>query len=103
MKEAQLFFGRVIPGGGEVSEASWQNFLNDEVTPRFPDGLTVQDATGQWKDKTGIVREPSKRLTLVLSGGADEGAKLEAIRSAYRARFHQDSVLLTETAICGGF
>lgn len=103
MKEAQLFFGRAIPGGGEVSEADWRVFLDDEVTPRFPDGLTVQDASGQWKDKTGIVREPSKRLTLVLSGRADEGAKLEAIRSAYRTRFHQDSVLQVETAICGGF
>ncbi|HEX5574346.1 MAG TPA: DUF3574 domain-containing protein, partial [Gemmatimonadales bacterium] len=44
-----LYFGRNRPGGGTVSDAEWKAFLVEVVTPRFPLGLTVQKATGQWK------------------------------------------------------
>jgi hypothetical protein len=103
MTEAQLFLGRNIPGGGQVSEADWQSFLDDEITPRFPDGLTVEDAVGQWRGGGGLVPEPSKRLTIVLRGSADEQSKLSAIREAYKRRFNQDSVLLLEYRGCGSF
>jgi hypothetical protein len=103
MTEAQLFLGGNIAGGGQVSEADWQSFLDDEVTPRFPDGLTVEDAAGQWRGAGGVVREPSKRLTIVLKGSADEQSKLSAIREAYKRRFRQDSVLLLEYRGCGSF
>lgn len=100
---AELYFGRAIPTGGLVSEADWQRFVDEEVTPRFPDGLTVTDATGQWKGAGGIVHEPSKRLFVLVSGSSQDAAKLEAIRQAYRARFRQESVLLVETPVCGAF
>ncbi len=103
MVSAELTFGRAIPGGGAVSEADWQHFVDEEITPRFPDGLTVQDALGQWKGRGGIVREASKRLFVVISGSPLEAAKLEAIRTAYRMRFRQEAVLLVETPICGAF
>jgi hypothetical protein len=103
MTSAELYFGLLIPGGGAVSEVDWQRFVDDEITPRFPDGLTITDAKGQWKDRTGIVREPSKRLFVVIAGERAETVKLEAIRAAYRARFRQDAVLLVETPVCGAF
>lgn len=101
--EARLFFGRAIPGGGSVSDAEWQRFVDEEVTPRFPDGLSVIDGSGQWRDGTGIVREPSKVLIVVLTGHGDEQTRLEAVRGAYRERFHQESVLMTQSPVCGGF
>ncbi len=101
MTSADLYFGLSIPGGGAVSEAEWQRFVDEEITPRFPDGLTITDAKGQWRDASGIVREPSKHLFVIkASGDAD---KLAAVRAAYRARYHQDSVLLVETPVCGSF
>jgi hypothetical protein len=103
MAQAQLFFGRAIPGGGLVAEEEWQRFLDEEITPRFPDGLTVEDAAGQWRDAGGIVREPSKRLTIVLKGTPDEQSRLSAIRDTYKKRFRQDSVLLLEYQGCGSF
>ncbi len=103
MMQAELFFGRAIAGGGQVGEEDWRHFLDEEVTPRFPDGLTVQDASGQWRSSGGIVREQSKRLTIVLSGTGADLAKLDAIRTAYQRRFHQDSVLLVENRVCAGF
>ena len=41
--EYRMFFGRGKPGGGTVSDGEWRDFLAAEVTPRFPDGLTVVD------------------------------------------------------------
>jgi hypothetical protein len=101
MISADLYFGLSIPGGGGVSEADWQHFVDEEITPRFPGGLTITDAKGQWKDTSGIVREPSKRLFVVMA--SPDADKLAAVRAAYRARFHQESVLLIETPVCGSF
>src|SRR5262245_39608610 len=53
----ELYFGMNKPGGGEVTDEEWSNFLSEEVTPKFPDGFTVVEGYGQWRDKEGkIVR-----------------------------------------------
>jgi len=103
MTQGVLYFGRDIAGGGSVGDADWRSFLDAEVTPRFPDGLTVEDVSGQWKGSGGIVREKSKQITIVLPGRADDQAKLAAIREAYKSRFKQDSVLILESQVCGSF
>jgi len=101
---AELFFGRNIPADGSVGEEDWRRFLDTEITPRFPEGLTVTDAYGQWRGVKGtITSEPSKRLLLILSGAPDEGARIAAIREAYKKRFRQDSVLLIEGKACAAF
>jgi starvation-inducible outer membrane lipoprotein len=46
MTQVDLYFGRNIPTGGEVSDAQWRQFLDEVVTPRFPDGLSVLDVHG---------------------------------------------------------
>ncbi len=102
---AQLFFGRSINGGGTVTDAAWQDFLANSVTPRFPDGLTVLAATGQWRDRTTnrISHEPSIVVEIVTDDRPDTLAKLQAIRAAYRAAFHQDSVGLVLNESCASF
>jgi hypothetical protein len=101
---AELVFGRNIGDVLAVSDAEWERFVDQEVTPRFPDGLTVFDAAGQWRGPNGaLVTEPSKVLLLVLSGAPGEAEKIEAIRAAYKARFRQDAVLLIERRACVGF
>jgi hypothetical protein len=102
---AELTFGRDIGRGVGVSEAAWRRFLDREVTPRFPDGLTVVSAAGQWRDRrTGrIVREPSKLLMIVLPGKADDQARLDAIAAAYKRRFHQQSVGIIVQPACAAF
>lgn len=101
---AELFFGRNVEDNGVVSEADWGRFVDAEVTPRFPDGLSVNDVYGQWRNPTGaFVREQSKALFLVLSGAPDERQKLDLVRNAYKARFHQESVMLVEQQACVAF
>jgi Protein of unknown function (DUF3574). len=99
---ADLYFGRSSLAG-EVSETAWQRFMDEELTPRFPDGLTVEDAAGQWRGRDGTIREKSKHVIIVITAPRATSAKLDAVRAAYKARFSQDSVLLTETTGCGSF
>ena len=66
-RTVELFFGRNIGDRLGVSEADFQRFVDEELTPRFPDGLTVVDAAGQWRGASGLIgREPSKLVILVL-------------------------------------
>ena len=64
-----LYFGRNRPDGGTVSDSEWQAFLDEVVTPRFPAGLTVVEAMGQWKGQSGQVeRERAEVLTVLHAG-----------------------------------
>jgi len=91
----ELYFGRNITGGGTVSDKEWENFLATIVTPRFPDGLTVLDATGQSSDNGKIEREASKVLVLLYPYKTRKKSrtKIEEIRTAYKKMFNQRSVL----------
>lgn len=95
-----LYFGAAEPNG-LVDDAEWTPFLAEWVTPRFPDGLTVWHATGQWRGADGrIVEEPSRILYLVHAGDEASKRKVEEIASAYKRRFHQEAVLRTRGAVC---
>jgi hypothetical protein len=50
-----------------VSDRQWENFVAREVAPRFPEGFTVIDATGRWRDRTShrLVRERSKLVMVI--------------------------------------
>lgn len=89
----RLYCGRSIPGGGMVSDVDWTRFMSEVVTPRFPDGLTVWRAEGQWREGTEIVREPVMVLEVLHAGDAASRAKIEEIAREYRTRFRQSAVL----------
>ena len=102
---AELLFGRHIGSRLGVSESAFAQFVAREITPRFPDGLTISDATGQWRDRGsgGITREPSKRVEIVLPGTAEDETKLDAVVAAYKRRFHQQSVVVILRPACISF
>jgi len=101
---ADLYFGRNIGPSLAVSDADWALFVDEEITPRFPDGLSVSDIAGQWKGEDSVVvREPAKVVMIVLSGEEAEDARLDAVRDAYRKRFRQESVMLVQRQACVGF
>jgi uncharacterized protein DUF3574 len=99
-----LYFGRNRPNGGAVREAEWRQFLNETITPRFPDGLTVVTATGQWRNARGhIEREASKVMTVLHSGDPTARGKISEIIAEYRQRFDQESILRERAATCARF
>ena len=92
----ELYFGRSLPDGSVVTDEEWAKFLNDVVTPRFPDGFTVLDGYGQYRDKSGrIVKEPSKVIVFLYLRKTQKASstKIDEIRAAYVKLFSQESVL----------
>lgn len=101
--EINLYFGRDIEGGGEVSEEQWAEFVAVEVTPRFPDGLSVLNVAGQSRNsKNQTLRERTKLLVVVVFDAPGHRAKVQAIVEAYNRRFGQHGVFRTEHGVCAG-
>jgi hypothetical protein len=95
-----LYFGLARPKGS-VSELEWQMFLRDEVTSRFPDGLTVWDADGQWRNTAGTIdHENSKVLLLVHPDTPAARASVQGVIERYRKTFDQESVLWETARVC---
>ncbi len=104
LRTAQLFFGRNVGDRPGVSEAEFRRFVDEELTTRFPDGLTVLDGGGQWKGKENrLIRESAKVVLIVLPHGRDPEARLEAAKQAYKTRFNQDAVMLVTQPACVSF
>lgn len=84
-----------------MSEDEWQAFVRDEVTPRFPDGLTVWEVSGQWRQADGrIISERSKVLLLVHPDTPQVHAQVRALIARYKQSFEQESVLWETAPVC---
>ncbi len=106
MLVAELFFGRNRDSSLIVSDAEWSAFLAAVVTPQFPDGLTVFDGYGQWRNPaTGVVsRSPDVKIVLIAAKRtADLAQRLEAVIEAYKLRFGQQSVGVITRDSCASF
>jgi len=103
MARVELVFG-LGSGKAQVSEKRWAHFLAREISPRFPDGFSLFEAKGQWRDRQShIVKEASRLLLIYYEASAEADQKIEAIRQAYKAQFHQESVLRADNASCVSF
>jgi predicted Zn-dependent protease len=95
-----LYFGTAKPNGS-VGADEWKRFLEETVTPRFPQGLTVSQAAGQWRGADGaIVREAAYVLQLVHPGEAAQDSAVADITAAYKRQFEQEAVLRVRATVC---
>ncbi|WLQ33200.1 DUF3574 domain-containing protein [Streptomyces castrisilvae] len=105
--ETRLLFGTERPDGGpDVTDRQFLDFIDSEVTPRFPNGLTIQNGRGQWRDSNGVIeRERSYELTLLYpaSEARVRGPQIERIRDAYEKAYAQDSVARLEERLNADF
>jgi hypothetical protein len=95
--DTKLYFGLGLadhPDQG-ISEARWREFLDQEVSPRFPDGLSVLDVYGQWQGKSQSVPERlrSKLLIIDYPDTQQNRDKIDAIRAAWKKLTGDQSVL----------
>jgi hypothetical protein len=99
MRDIELMLGRT------ASDARWKRFLAREVTPRFPDGLTVYETTGQWRDPRSriIRRERSRVLRIIVSNDDAVPQKITAVAEAYKREFRQTSVGIVMRDVCASF
>jgi len=101
---AELLFGRNIGDVVGVGERAFARFVDSEITPRFPAGLTITDSRGQYRHADGrIVREPGKVVTIVLGDEARDLPRLAEVAAAYRRRFRQESVGVVTRRACVAF
>lgn len=93
----ELYFGIGLvdqPDKG-ISDAQWREFLDREVSSRFPDGLSVFDIYGQWRGKqqSKVERLHSKVIVLLHPDAPQPRADIEAIRAAWKTMSGDQSVL----------
>lgn len=99
---SELYFAVGNEDGSDViDESRWRAFLDAEVTPRFPDGLTVLDGYGQWLFRDGgrRVRQRCKVLVVLHEDSARPLAELDAIRTAWKRATGHESVLWARQAV----
>ncbi len=102
--QTTLWFGLHRPDGSLITENEWQSYLNDQVTPRFRDGLSVYNAEGQWLGGNGkIAHEPSKALMLVYKPNGRSDRNIEQLRLIFRQQFDQESVMRIDDPVCVSF
>lgn len=100
-----LYFGEAIRGRPNLSEPEWQSFLDRVVTPAVPDGYTVLDGSGAWRNPaTGTTaREATKILIVALPDTPGSLAAINRVRTAYQAEFRQVLVGMTVARTCAAF
>ena len=85
----ELFMGRNSQSVEVVDDAAWVSFLEDTVTPRFPDGLAQ--------------KERSKLLVVLAPPGDGSATGINEISDEYKRRFNQEAVLQVVTDACVSF
>lgn len=95
----ELYFGSAKPNGSVVSEREFMQFVDAEVTPRFPNGLTVLTGYGQFRGASGVIVKERSMVIILLYPllSRDAHRKLEEIRDAYKRLFQQESVLRVDS------
>jgi hypothetical protein len=100
----ELLFGLSRANGPDITEEEFQAFIDLEVTPRFPEGLTLLAGNGQFQDSTGnIIQEGSKLLILLYPFSKDRSALVDEVRAEYKSAFQQQSVLRVDEHSCVSF
>ncbi len=94
----ELYFGSEKPGA-DVTKEQFDGFVDGEVTPRFPDGLTSLAGYGQFKGSDGEIVEERSFVLILLYPPDDKEAngEIEEIRAAYERAFDQESVLRVDS------
>jgi hypothetical protein len=95
----ELYFGSNKPDGTAVTEPDFMHFVDEQITPRFPDGMTLLTGYGQFLDSQGVI-EKERSMVLILFYPLttfDANKKIQEIRDAYKTQFQQESVLRVDS------
>ena len=95
--DTKLYFGLGPADASDkgVPDAAWRDFLDKEVTPRFPSGLSVVAVYGQWQGKEQKTPERVRTKLLIIDypDTRDNRERIEAIRLAWKKKTGDQSVL----------
>lgn len=92
--QARLYFGLGGPDG-PIADAAWEAFLSEIITPRFPDGLTVLEAQGQWRGADHTVsREATRVVEVMHEPSRTAELAIDEIADAFKTRYGQEAVMV---------
>ena len=113
---SELYFGVPLGSGEELPteeelqeflDTEWQDFLDSEITPRFPDGLTVLTGYGQFLNSANVISQENSIVLIIflpLDAVPEASASIDEIREAYKTEFEQESVLRVDAEpVCVSF
>ena len=90
----EIYLGRNLPGGREISRKEFGDYLNTVLTKEFPQGLTVVDAYGQMMEPGGKILKQATWLVIVVHENTSARTKaVDDAVAAYRARFKKAQVM----------
>ena len=95
----ELYFGSLRADKPPVSEEDFLRFLNDTITPLFPNGLTLIKGLGQFLNSQGVIQQEQSWLLILLYPAGEmqsNHGKIEEIREDYKKAFEQESVLRSD-------
>lgn len=99
--ETKLYFGQSRLDGGMVSKKEWEHFVEQYVTKVFPEGSTIQNATGNWYDTAQhkLVTEPSKVVIAINKPSSRLNDQIDSLRYWYKLIYQQQSVLRVDRKV----
>jgi hypothetical protein len=104
---SELYFGTTMPDGSSITAEDWQQFLDEEITPRFPAGLTILEGYGQFLNAQGVIAAEASIVLIIFHPAEwvdESSAALEEIREVYEEQFDQESVLRADSEpVCISF
>lgn len=94
----ELYFGTDRKKGPDVTVHQFNRFVDEVVTPRFPDGLTQLQGSGQFLGSAGPIEEKSYVIVLLYPrDDSSANREIEEIRTLYKEAFAQESVLRADS------
>jgi hypothetical protein len=95
----ELYFGSDKHDGTVVTREEFMQFVDREITPRFPDGLTLLTGYGQFLDSRGVIEKERSMVLILLYPltSFDSSKKIQEIRQLYKDCFRQESVLRVDS------
>ncbi len=97
--ETRMYLGLSKPGGAAVSKRELDEFVSNNLVARFPDGFTIIETTGYWRDRqaNATVYENGRQVVILHEATPENETAVNEIAEQYRARFDQQSVLISST------
>lgn len=83
MLQSEMRFELESPDGVGVSEQQWSRFVAEEILPRFPEAVTIIDATGPKKGGTAALR----LVSILHPNTPDALGRIAEIATAFKTRF----------------
>jgi hypothetical protein len=95
--ETKMFMGLSRSGSGAVSRHEWDKFVAENFVSGFPNGFTIVETTGYWRDKNtkATVYENGKQVVILHEATPGNETMINEIAEKYRSRFDQQSVLIS--------